>query len=222
MAWFDTPVRMVTLAAVCLLSGCQAIFTFAPFASLQRNPESLPVEQQVEYARNALASGDAKTMKKAYDSLKGAQTVDALYVSAELAVELSGVPELVLGLAGLSGAQLYLSTGSLADLGANLATYDADPGLLVEAAGLFRSALALGQPLEPMDYLFGSVGLLLKAAEQPDGSFDYGSTSGQHFIDALPDAIAFLDLGIAALPSDAADDSLRVFFSTFSDYLNSL
>ncbi len=221
-AWNRSLRIVLATAGISLLSACQAIFTFSPLAFLQRNPENLPLEQKIEYGRNALASGDLQTMRTAYDSLQGIETVDALYVSAELAAELSGVPRIVLGLAGISGDQLYLTEGNLSDLGGYLSTFDADPALLMEAADLFSSSLSLGQTLQPLDYLYGSLGLLLTAAQQPDGSLDFSTTTDPGFVARLPDAIAFLDLGIAALPPQPANDPILVFFSTFSKYLQSL
>ncbi len=52
--------------ACIVLSSCQAVFTFSPFSALQRDPDNLPPEQQVAWAENALASGDAASMTEAY------------------------------------------------------------------------------------------------------------------------------------------------------------
>jgi hypothetical protein len=54
--------RWITVLSVCLLlsfflGGCEQIFTYSPFAFLQRPPSALTPEQQIEYGKDALASG---------------------------------------------------------------------------------------------------------------------------------------------------------------------
>jgi len=161
-------------------------------------------------------------MRAAYDALSSVASPRAHFVAAELAVELSGVPRIVLGLAGLSGTPLYLSEGSLTEFAGYLDQFGADAALLVEASLHYRAALAGGWTIEPMDYLYGSTGLLCLAARTAGGGFDFSDSASPSFVSRLPDAIAFLDDGLARMGATPGDTELGLFLGTFRRYLQSL
>ncbi|WP_455381622.1 hypothetical protein [Salinispira pacifica] len=65
--------RLVLLAAIVLLlgllAGCEKFFTTNLLSGLRRNPADMSPEQQIQYAQEALGSGDAAAMKSAFDAL---------------------------------------------------------------------------------------------------------------------------------------------------------
>ncbi|MBN1835619.1 MAG: hypothetical protein JW820_07195 [Spirochaetales bacterium] len=75
------------------LAGCEAIFTTSLLSFLQRDPAKLSREQQLEWAEQALASGDAVAMAQAYELVEDDEANELL--AARLALELSGVPDVV-------------------------------------------------------------------------------------------------------------------------------
>ena len=108
-----------------LLIGCQEFFTYSLFEGLQRDPADLPPEQQISYARSALAAGDVDAMADIYDKIAG------------LAAD-GNDPELY-----LLAADLAMGASGLTDVIADVLTDD-DPGTLdytVVLAGLDTAML---------------------------------------------------------------------------------
>jgi hypothetical protein len=208
-------IAIVLVCAITLLEGCQQVFTTSLLMSFRRNPQDMSLEEKMTYAQEALSSGDASAMKAAFDALKDAQSGEAQYLCAELAVELSGAPNFVWALA-MDTASLY--TGSMTELEGYVSEYHIDLNLLIDAADRFQTALGKGMELQPLDYLYGSLGLLFESARKPDGTFDYGNPSALD----LSKSIEFIDEGLATLSSRPSGDGTVAFLSTFSDYLKSL
>ena len=108
-----------------LFIGCQEFFTYSLFEGLQRDPADLPAEQQISYARSALAAGDVDAMADIYDEIVG------------LAAD-GNDPELY-----LLAADLAMGASGLTDVIADVLTDD-DPGTLdytVVLAGLDTAML---------------------------------------------------------------------------------
>jgi len=106
---FHMPVLFVILFIYVMLSACQAIFTYSPMSPLQRDPKTLSDEQKINYAREALASGDKESVEKAYDAVsemadKDDADAETISLAADLAIEASGTSDTVNSLlsAGLS------------------------------------------------------------------------------------------------------------------------
>ena len=174
------------------LAGCEAIFTYTPLESLQRSPSSLPPEQRLEYARNALASGDPAAMKAALEAIQNDPGAAAQYMAAQLGIEVSGVPQLLLD--AVDGTITIDALSINAFLAANPGV---QPDYLVAAAA--RLASADPSTLTPMDYLYGALGLALDAADQGNGTYDLTSLDAGKTVIAQ----AFITKAVGALdPSD--------------------
>jgi hypothetical protein len=183
-----------------LVSGCEQMFTYCPFTAFQTPASDLTPEQQIRYGEDALASGDEAAMKDAYAALTGDTTsADAQYTAAELGIELSGVPDLLMGIID----QTVTMPADAADLMSFIDDNNLSPDYLISAADNLLTAQDLGADLQPMDYVMGALGLALGAAEQTDGTFDFGSltlsTEAAAFIqDGITEELAALS---ATLPS---------------------
>lgn len=70
-----------------LLSGCEKFFTTNLLSGLQRDPANLSTQQQIQYAQQALTSGDAAAMKSAFDALTGGGTSNMTTEQKVLAVQ---------------------------------------------------------------------------------------------------------------------------------------
>jgi hypothetical protein len=105
-------------------------------------------------------------MKDAYDVLtQNTDSGEAQYVAAELAVELSGMSGFLLDVA--SGEAELPTAGDSADLDAYIADAGIDPDYLIAAAHNLQNAQALGEELQPIDYLMGGLGLVLLSFRMP-------------------------------------------------------
>jgi hypothetical protein len=156
------PVSIGALVVLMLVGGCQALFTYTPLKGLQRDPASLSPEQKLVYAQDALASGDKSAMQAAYNAIKADTGNDARHLTAELGIELSGVP----GLINDAITDESLVTGSGNTIAAYIAAHPAlDPSLMIDA-GLRMQALDLaGYPLSTNDRILGAIGLALYASQ---------------------------------------------------------
>ena len=152
------PLSLV-LAVLATLGACQAIFTYTPLGVFQRDPATLSPAEQLTYAQNALASGDRASMLAAYAAIKSDTSNAGSYTAAQLAVEISGVPELIVAAisdpASLTGASTSVTDFLTAHPAVN-------PSYLVAAAA--RLAALPPADLTPMDYVYGGLGLALDAA----------------------------------------------------------
>jgi hypothetical protein len=86
-------------ALVCSLllffTACEQFFTTSPLEWAQRDPSSLPKEQRIAYAEQALGSGDKKELKKAYDAIKNIDDPDTQYLASQVAIEASGINDAI-------------------------------------------------------------------------------------------------------------------------------
>jgi hypothetical protein len=206
----------VALLAMLLVSlaGCQAVFTYTPLTFLQRPPSSLPPAQQLEYAQNALASGDKSAMAAALLVIQNDPSPAAQYTAAELGIEVSGVPQLLLDV--VNGTQNLTSESSIAAY--MNGTSGVQPGYLIDAAARVAN-LAATDPsaLQPMDYVYGALGLALDAADT-NGTIDFTTIVPG---DPKPTAaLAFINTAIATLPpGDPTQAFLSGFASTFAGFV---
>ncbi|GEM_PF-954272 len=209
-----------------MLSSCQAVFTYSPLSFLQRDPSTLSEAERVAYAEDALSSGDTTAMQKAYDSLKALladnpddPTLNEL--AAKLAVELSGVPTLVEGI--ISGEIDITGTTASQDIANFLSGSGVDPSYMEEAADYYVAADTGGADLNSTDYVMGSIGLLIKAADEASGNTgDYStiedpSTWNSTARSTATDALNFLNEGISGL---SADDPSKAILQNFSDFIS--
>jgi hypothetical protein len=195
---------------VLCLAGCEAIFTYTPLTSLQRSPSSLPPEQRLAYAQNALASGDIATMTAALAAIEGDPSAEAQYTAAELGIEVSGMPKLLLE--AVNGT-ITIDPGNPSTITTFLHDNpDVQPDFLIAAAARLNSADPA--TLTPMDYVYGSLGLALDAAKQTDGSYDFTPAK----LDAPKAGVAqiFIDEAKAAL--DPADP-MQAYLTALKTYV---
>ncbi len=206
----------VTLASL-LLMGCEYLFTNSPVSFLQRPVSSLSEEQQVEYGKDALASGDTDKMEDAYEVLsENTDSKDAQYVAAQLGVELSGISEYLV--AAVADSSSLPSDGDTTELEAFVAEHGLSPAYLVSAAENMTNAQALGEPLTPMDYVMGSLGLALGTAQATSTGGSYFDFSNATTSDLAP-AQAMSDAGLAAVSSLDPSDPARQLLEAFNDYI---
>ena len=201
---FHVRLSVTLLAAgLLLLGGCEAIFTSSPFTALQRNPSSLSPEQQITYAQDALASGDKTAMQAAYDTLKSETSSTAVYMTAELGIELSGVPTLLT--AAINDPSI-LSKGDATAVGDYIAAHPGlQPALIIDAGQRLRALDAAGTTMTTNDRILGAIGLALGAATPP--AYDFTGVD-------LTAAKTFLNKDNVVATASGAD--------TLNEYLSSL
>jgi hypothetical protein len=187
--------RACLFGCLCILAftGCEAIFTTSPLSFLQRDPSKLPDEQKIAWAEAAWASGDEEAMAEAYaaiaDLAAGSTDPELTHLAANLALELSGVTEIVDAvLDDLDAILDGTTTLDQAFLQGILGSIDA---AYVAAAGSLFEQTALNDPdaMGDADWVMGTLCLIYEAGEA-SGSLD-PSTWGagdelgvQAFIDA--------------------------------------
>ena len=211
-------------AAVLVFGGCQAIFTYSPVSGLQRPPSSMTPGQRLTYAQDALASGDTAAMKSAYDAIKNDTSAAAEYTTAQLGIELSGVPTVLRDLANDPST----ISSQLNTIDAFITSHNLDPVLMVAAAGQLQNALAGGATLSTMDYAMGAMGLLLgDAFVNSPGSWDVtpaNITNGER--DAAgsgpPGTPGFLFQAVANVASLPPGDSLKTFITQLDSFISGL
>jgi hypothetical protein len=198
-------------ALVTLLVGCQAIFTFSPLSGLQRDPSTMSPEQRLTYAQDALASGDTAAMQKAYNAIKNDSGGPAQYTTAQLGIELSGVPTVFRDLANTPGNV----SAQLSVLDSFIAAHNLQPALMVTAAGQLLNAAAAGITLTTMDYIMGSMGMMLGYAFASSGTWNVAPANVSHANAVI--AKTFLDM--ANVGSLASNDPLLTLFQDYDTYL---
>jgi hypothetical protein len=162
------------LLAALLLGGCEQVFTFSPVSFLQRPASSMTPAQQIAFGQQALASGDTTKMAEAYTALSAnASSKDAQYTAAQIGVELSGAPQLLVE--ALSGSVTVPTTPE--EVTSLLATSALSPDYLIGAANNLVTAASLGETLGTTDLAMAAVGRAFAAAQEPDGSFSFDSAT---------------------------------------------
>lgn len=163
---------VIVLAAVTILiyASCQQIFTYSALEWAQRDPSSLPPEQQIAYAESILSSGDTAAMAEAYDVINDLVTanpddVELQLLAADLAIGGSGIADAIANL-DLNDLEASVET-VLASLDLTLVAASADH--IIAAEALDPTAISEEQ------YLNTGLILLAKAADEA-GSFSLLST----------------------------------------------
>jgi hypothetical protein len=203
-------------AAVLVFGGCQAIFTYSPVSGLQRLPSSMTPGQRLTYAQDALASGDTAAMKSAYDAIKNDTSAAAEYTTAQLGIELSGVPALLVKVAGDPSTL----TAQLDTINAFITDNNLDPNYMVAAAAQLAAAQSSGVTLSDMDMAMGAMGIMLGGAQVLNGNWDFTGlgTSGSP---AQAAAIAFLAPAVADVASLPSGDPMKDFINKLNTYISS-
>jgi hypothetical protein len=206
--------RFLTLALTPLiLLGCEAVFTYTPLKFLQRPPSSLTAEERLTYGENALASGDTQAMIDAYEALDKDTSDAAQYLAAQLAIEISGISDLLLGV--VDGSTTLPTSGDTKTLTDWLDDNGGEATATYLAAAGEKLLDADPAQLTTMDYVYGSLGLALEAATQNDGTIDFTKADA----DKLDDAQAFVQ---GALTGMSPDDPSYSFLSSYNDFLQSI
>ncbi|MQY76202.1 MAG: hypothetical protein GH155_01055 [Spirochaeta sp.] len=179
----------LVLLLLLLLAGCQAIFTYSPLSFLQRDPANLPLDQKIAWAENALASGDLEAMATAYDAIKDESGVD--YLAANLALELSGVPQLLFEV--IEGNIDYSAITDMNDFLAD----NVDSEYVSYAAGDFWATLSNDpDSLTGTDYILGAACILFDAGGGDLATLALVDVTGPGTADG------FIQQGILNLPTD--------------------
>jgi hypothetical protein len=188
-----------------LLLGCEAVFTYTPLKFLQRSPASMSAAQRLTYAENALASGDTQAMIDAYNALANDTSDPAKYLSAQLAIEISGVSTLLVSVA--TGATALPTAEDSASLTAWIAANgNADTAAYLIAAGEKLNSIDDTSTLTTMDYVYGSLGLALEAASSGDAA-------------TLASAKELMSAAISGL---STDDPSYSFLNSYNTYLQAI
>ncbi len=145
-----------------MLSSCQAVFTFSPLASFQRNPATMTAAQQITYAQQALATGDPSTMKAAYDAIKSSTDPEVNLLAGQLAFGASGATDaLTQALADVA------SGGSLPSI--NTVLQNVDITLATAGAVNIQNASSGGATVTDSQYAIASAAYIVVAAQQAGG-----------------------------------------------------
>jgi hypothetical protein len=153
---------LLLLVLVVVLSGCQDIFTFSPFSDLGRDPSTLSEDQQINYATNALASGDPDKMAEAYDLI------------ADLLEDDPDNGEL-----HLLAAELAIGASGLGDIGSSVAGGDSDSyddfldgldqDMLDKVAGHIEAAEDAGEDISDSQYVNAGTAIIASEAIDAGG-----------------------------------------------------
>ena len=207
------PILPAVAAAVLVLAGCQAMFTYSPLSSFQRPPSSLTPAQRITYAQDALASGNTASMKAAYDAIKNDTSADAQYLAAQLGIELSGVPDVLLKIA----SDPTTVTTELNGISSFIAANNLDPSYMVFAASQLAEAQAGGITLTETDMAMGAMGILLAGAQGAGWDITtLGGTASQ------TNAIAFLAPAVAQVASLPSGDPMKDFITQLNTYITGI
>ena len=194
-----------------ILTGCEAVFTYSPLSFLQRDHADLSDEQQIVWAEEALASGDTEAMKEGYDAIKelavDSSDAEETYLAANLAMELSGAPEL---LNDIMEGTLDLSSES--ELDEFFETIQEE--YVEDAAGFFQSTYDNDPTLlSGTDYMLGAACILFEAAADSNGD-----VSNLDPTDVDP-ALSFLQNGMTQIgEDDPAYSLLEMMEGFFTDF----
>jgi hypothetical protein len=147
----------ICLFTIFLVLGCQGVFTFSPFGFAADDPAKMPRAQLLTYSWDVIASGDKAKMTAALNATVAMATAnptdgDLWYVAGNLALTLSNA-------ARLFTHQIEIFINHPASVVAFKSTID--QSMLMAASGMYLNAGMNGVTLNPVDYIFASIGLLL-------------------------------------------------------------
>jgi hypothetical protein len=158
------------LSIFLVLCACQAVFTYSPLSFLQRDIDSLPVEQRIERAQSALGSGDPSQMLEAYNAivalLQSNDDPELSLLAADLAFGASGMVQIYTSLLQNPDYVTEATPEDLADF-----LDDIDVGLVEEGAGHIQDAASGDAEISDTQYIIAGVALIAGAAGIA-GSFD--------------------------------------------------
>ena len=201
------------LMSVFLFSACQAFFTTSPFAFAQRDVNDLPWEQQIQFAFDALASGDIDAMQDAFDALKKkaskSKDPDINLLGAHLAMELSGIPDILNEVLGCTIDFSDSQTEKEDQFSDFMGGLDAD--YMNDAAELYQEASTNGAELSGTDYLLGASCILFAGSDGDD------VTTVDP--DSQDNAAAFIELGLA---DDSVDQVTKDLLQDYLDFIREI
>lgn len=201
---FRTGIAAIIVALV--MVSCENVFTTSPFTFLQRDPANLSAEQQIEFANDALASGDEDKMAEAYAVLKDSDDPETQLLASELALGAAGLQSAVTAALGdMSGGG---DTSTV--LEETLSGFTAeDFALMGEAAALIDAADDTVTPT-PEQYTFAAIGLMAVAVNDNGGSTTGldGLGPGDPGYEETQQAEAFLEAAATALQADGESTEL--------------
>jgi hypothetical protein len=201
-------------AAVLAFGGCQAMFTYSPLSGLQRPPSSMTPAQRLTYAQDALASGDTAAMKSAYDAIKNDTSAGAQYTAAQLGIELSGVPTLLVKVA----SDPSTVTAQLNTINTFITDNNLDPNFMVAAAAQLSAAKAAGAVLSDMDCAMGAMGIILGETTGPvNGNW---TLTGLGLGGPGKPPVLFLQPAVADVASLPSGDPLKDFINQLNGYIS--
>jgi hypothetical protein len=199
------------LLSCMFLFSCEAVFTTSVLEWARRDPSKMSAAQKVTYADDALASGDERAMKDAFDALKDTSDPALKPKVAELALGAAGVTNALADLLGdvAAGGTEENIKAAMED---SLASFSiADLSLIGDAAALIKSAEAGGAEVSADQYFTAGVGLLVVALNDAGGDSSLIDTS----TGPGADAITFLNSARALFPPDSEAASLLGDFSGY-------
>ncbi|MAG14033.1 MAG: hypothetical protein CMN78_05500 [Spirochaetales bacterium] len=204
-------------ATLILLGSCQAVFTYSPLEFLQRDVTSLPPEQQVGRAEDALSSGDTVEMKEAYDAVSSLleaspEDTELQLLAADLAFGASGVTEVFTSILQDPEA---LAESTPEDLVEILDTLDLD--LIAEGTTLIESAVAAEAEVAAPQLILASASIIASAADEAGGfeelaTLDENDPADAEVIDKLESAQQLL----GAVEDEGTADLLEMLGIDFS------
>ena len=185
--------RRTLLLFLCagIFVSCEGVFTTSLVEWAQRDPSQLNRAQKINFAQEALASGDRDSMKKAYDALKDTSDPSLQPLAAELAVGAAGVKDAlstVLGKVAGGSSEVEIKNA----LQEAFESFSAsDLALIMEASALLASAESGGGTITADQYFITGVGLLVVALNDAGGDvnqIDTTTGAGQLAINFLTKA----------------------------------
>lgn len=182
---------LLLFLCVWVFVSCEGVFTTSLVEWAQRDPSQLNREQKINFAKEALASGNRDSMKKAYDALKGTSDPSLQPLAAELAVGAAGVKDALATVLGKVAAGSSEEAIKAALQEAFESFSEGDLSLIMEAATLLASAESGGGTITADQYFITGVGLLVVALKDAGGDvnqIDTSTGSGQTAIELLTKA----------------------------------
>jgi hypothetical protein len=204
------------LLILIILSGCQAIFTFSPLSGLKRDPANMPPAQRLQYAKDALASGDKDAMLAAYNAILNDTGADAQYTAAQLGIELSGVTQVLLDCANDPST----ITAQLSTIDAFITSHGLNPNYMVAAAYQLIAAQAAGAVLTTMDYAMIAMGIVLENAYL--NSTTWNITAINVDATAQPIAYGYTQTALGMVASLPSGDPLKDFITQLDAFISGL
>jgi len=156
------------------LSTCEEIFTASPFSGLDRDPSDFDLDRKMEYARQALASGDLTYIEKAFDALNAENSTDGevCLLTATCANELSGMPEIFAAMYDSTsdyylGDMDYNNPDDIAAL--NEFANSLNKTYLTEASYYYKLADTVGANMNAIDYFFAGLCVFFNVSTDAGG-----------------------------------------------------